>query len=117
MTTPVPSIDDVPARPVLPIHRGITLNRSFFRKIDGVPIDISTDVFEGKILSVDGSSTVAVIVVSVVDGPNGKFRMFLDDAATAGLPLGTFPYYVSYTTFGGDTFLLFQGNAVITNLV
>lgn len=114
----LPLIDDVPARGNFVIRKGIALDRVLQRKnTDGTPVDISGQTFVGKIMSVDGLSTVATLTVSVVDGPNGKFRVFLASATTATLTVGRLPLYITFTTADPETFMLFLGHAFIQAIV
>lgn len=115
---PIPIIDDVPARGNFVIRRGIALDRVLQRKNkDGTPVNISGQTFVGKIMSVDGTSTLATLTVSIVDGPNGKFRVFLASATTAVLALGQYPLYITFTTAAPETYMLFLGEGLIQNIV
>jgi len=115
---PIPVIDDVPARANLIIRRGITFSRTLVRKnLDGTPIDITGHTFLGKILSVDGTTTIATFTIAIVDGPNGKLRVSLTSGVTAALTLGSYPDYITYTNLAGDTFMLLLGQSLVQNIV
>lgn len=117
MTTPIPTIDDVPARANLVIRRGITFNRTLIRKnLDGTPIDITGHTFVGKILSTDGNSTLATFTITIIDGVNGKLRLYLASGTTSTLTAGLYPTYITYTDLAGDTFTLLLGSSDVRSI-
>lgn len=113
----IPIIDDVPARVNFKIRRGVTFSRTLTRtNQDGTPIDITGQTFVGKIIDTDGVSVLETFTIAIIDGPNGIMRISLTSIQTAALALGTFPYYVTYTTVGGDIFMLLLGDTLVVNI-
>lgn len=100
------------------IHRGTVWSQVFQlkNKTTGVPFDISSWTFKAEFQK-NVSDDVALVSLtsanngfSIVDGPNGRFRMVIDDSETSVLPIGRIVFDVWRTDQLDGPRFLFRGH-------
>jgi len=80
----------------------------------GSPLNISGWTFAGEIRKTKKGVLVGTFSFNIVDGPNGRVDITIDNALTAAYPAGRWYYDVEYVDGSGDKKRLLEGRALIS---
>lgn len=118
-------IDSVETHYTINLYKGITYSKTFqYKGADGNPIDISTkyfsikfkDVFPAQLdLFTNAGASVLGSTFTVIDAPNGKFRLQLSDEETATAGTGSGKWWIEVYD-GSDINLLWLDSVNVVEL-
>lgn len=103
----------------LKIEQGATLRQPFIWLAGGAPVNLTG--WTGRMqIRQDVTSSIALATLStanggiVIDGPSGKFSMYMTAAQTAALSFDTAVYDLELVAVNGDVIRIIQGDVVLS---
>jgi hypothetical protein len=106
---PTPLLSDGSGKLDIEMLRGVTFQKIMTYTNNGSAINITGYTFEGNVYQNDATTVLATFTITLHDAVNGKFKVYMSPVTTATIPVGSWYYYITTTTPGGDVFLIFKG--------